>query len=135
MKSRFPCFNIYFVLCATLIAGCKTTEPAKRGKEASTLRVFLEVGSPAQARPSGVPVYRKEPVMVNIDREPFLTELDIYEASVVDVTGGFSIRITFDRHGAWVLENVSTVNKGRRVAIQSQFPESLPPARCLCRSS
>ena len=124
MKSRFHRFNIYFVLCASVLAGCETTEPGKHGKEASTLRVYLEVGFSSQAQQSGVPIFRKAPVMVNIDREPFLTELDVYEAAVVDAPGGFSIRVTFNRHGALLLENVSTLNKGRRAAIQSHFTET-----------
>lgn len=124
MKRCIRCFNLYFVLCASLLAACKTTEQSKQGREASTLRVYLEVGSSAQAQQSGVPIFRKAPVMVNIDREPFLTELDVSEAAVVEAPGGFSIRVTFNRHGALILENVSTTNKGRRAAIQSSFKET-----------
>ena len=125
MKIRFGSFNIYLSL-ALVSAGmaCKTTEEKKHAKEASTLRLHLEVNADGTERNSGVPIYRANPILVNVEREPFLTEGDVQEASVVEATGGFLIRIQFTRHGTLVLENITTSKKGRRMAIQSQFGQA-----------
>ena len=125
MKIRFLSYNLY--LCLALLSlwtGCKTTEEKKRGQDASTIRFHLEVNSDGTERNRGVPIYRENPVWVNVNREPFLTEADVVQAAIVDSIGGFAIRILFDRHGTLVLENVTTGQKGRRAAIQSQFGDA-----------
>ncbi len=63
-------------------------------------------------------------MLVNVNRDPFLTEGDIDQARVVDVIGGFSIEVRLNKHGALVLDMVSGGNKGRRIGIQSQFGET-----------
>jgi hypothetical protein len=35
--------------------------------------------------------------------------------------GGFALRLRFNRHGSWVLEQYSSGNPGKRFAIFSQF--------------
>ena len=127
MKIRSVGFNIYFCLALLFASsGCKTTEERKQNKEASTIRFHLEVNADGTPTNSGVPIYRESPVWLNVNREPFLTEGDVQEAAVVtvDASGGFGIRIQLNRHGALVLENVTTAHKGRRMAIQSQFGEA-----------
>ena len=125
MKIPIARFNIYLlVVVAALFCGCKTTEEKERSKEASTLRFHLEVNADGTARNSGVPVYRRKPMLVNVNRDAFLNEGDIEEASVVDVLGGFSIQIRFNRHGTLVLDSTTIANKGRRIGIHSQFSES-----------
>lgn len=123
MKRRFVSFNTYFfsALFFALLCACETT---RSGKDASTLRLHLEMNPDGTDRNSGVPIYREKPVLVNVNREPFLTEADIEVAAVVNVPGGFAIHIQFNRHGTLLLENVTTAYKGRRVAILSQFGES-----------
>jgi hypothetical protein len=124
MKTRLVSFNIY--LCLALLAGfsgCKTTEEKTRNKEASTIRLHLEAYPDGTKHNSEVPVYRESPVLVNANREPFLTEGDVQEAAVVDTIGGFVIRIQFNRHGALVMEGITASNKGKRIAIQSHFGE------------
>jgi preprotein translocase subunit SecD len=49
--------------------------------------------------------------------------MDITEASVVDVEGGYGIRIKFDAHGARVLENITARNAGRHLVVYAAFPE------------
>lgn len=127
MKIRSVGFNIYFCLALLFaLSACKTTEEKKQGKEASTIRFHLEVNSDGTPSNSGVPIYRESPVWVNVNREPFLTEGEVQQAAVVtvDASGGFAIQIQLNRHGALVLENVTTGYKGRRMAIQSSFGEA-----------
>lgn len=125
MKIWIARFNIYLlIVVAGLQTGCKTTEEKQRNKEAATLRFHLEINADGTERNRGVPIYRDRPVLVNVVRDPFLTEGDILTASVVDVLGGFSIQIKFDQHGTLVLDMVSAANKGKRIGIQSLFVES-----------
>ncbi|MBM3833798.1 MAG: hypothetical protein FJ403_11115 [Verrucomicrobia bacterium] len=125
MIIRLARFNTYlFTLLLSSAIGCKTTEQRKQSKEASTIRLFLEVNPDASGRSGGVPIYRSNPTLVNVNRDPFLTEVDVQEAAIVDADYGFAIKIQFNRHGSLVLENTTTAYKGRRIAIQSDFTES-----------
>jgi hypothetical protein len=122
MKIRLAPFNIYLLALITVLAiSCKTPEEKKLGKEASTFRVYLASG----AGPSGgVPVYRQSPIRLNVEREPFLTEIDLDSASVIDVPGGFAFNAQFNGHGALVLEGVTVAHKGQYIAIHSSFGEN-----------
>ena len=125
MLLRSRSFNIYFLwLLAGLLTGCKTTEEKKKSKDASTIRLHLEVNADGTPHSGGVPIYRQQPIMVNVNREPFLTEGELQEASVVEALGGFAIKLQFNRHGSLVLDGTTTSYKGRRIGIQSQFTES-----------
>jgi len=60
-------------------------------------------------------------VSVTVEKSPFLTEGEVSEAKVVEVMGGFTLRVQFDRQGTWLLEQYSSANRGKRFAIFSQF--------------
>jgi hypothetical protein len=122
MKIRLAPFNIYLLVLTTLLAiSCKTPEERKRGKEASTFRVYLaSSGGPT----GGTVIYRQSPIHLSVEREPFLTEIDLDSASLVDVPGGFAINAQFNGHGALVLEGVTVAHKGQYLAIHSSFGES-----------
>ncbi len=124
MTIRFNSFNIHLLLLAVwvgLAAGCKTTEERKQGKEASTLRFHLEVNPDGTHHNATVTVYG---IPVNAQREPFLDEGSILEASVVDTLGGFALKVQLDRHGTFVLDNMTTSSKGQRIAVFSQFGQA-----------
>ena len=123
MRTRSHAFNIYLLCILTglvALTGCKSFG---KKKEASTLRLHLEVGSDGTDRSSLVAINRDQPIYVNIEKEPFLTEHYVKNAAVLEAMGGFSIFVQFDQKGTWLLEQYSTANKGRRVAIGSQFGE------------
>jgi len=111
-------FGLAALLCAT---GCKSFG---KKKEASTIRLHLEVGTDGTDRNTRVLVNRDNPIFLNVEKDPFLTEHYLKSASVLDVMGGFAIFLQFDQKGTWLLEQYSTANKGRRVAIGSQFGET-----------
>ncbi|MBI4660458.1 MAG: hypothetical protein HY735_16600 [Verrucomicrobia bacterium] len=118
-------FNIYLLIIASsLLTGCETTQSNKRGKEASTLRLHLQANSDGTPHTTTASVYREKPIQVPISSNPFLTEIDLESAAVVEVQGGFAIQVQFNRHGALLLENVTTVSRGRHIAILSQFTET-----------
>jgi preprotein translocase subunit SecD len=136
MKSCIARFNfILFVAAAIFSAGCQSpTEPQssaevkeskksrKDKKEVSTLLFYLESRG-GGTHMNGVPVYRQNPTYVQIEPAPFLDFGSLTEASVVETPGGFAIQVQFDAHGAFLLDNVTSANKGKRIAIFSKFPE------------
>lgn len=124
MKIRWLRFNIYLALAfaatLALCCGCRSPE-AQRKKIVSTFRVYLESrhGEPRAGEP--VPICRADPVMVRVEKEPFLTEANIKSARVIDIVGGFALSVQFDKEGSWLFEQYTTSNKGRRFAVLSQW--------------
>jgi hypothetical protein len=123
-------FNIYFFLLAlltvALVAGCKTKSDSKKKKdehekEVANLRVHVEVTPQSMDFSTTVPILREHPVMITVDKSPFLTELNVTGARVVEVIGGFNLEIHFDRQGTWLLESYTVSNSGRHFAIFSAF--------------
>ena len=113
-------FNIYlFLLAVALFAGCKTTEERTRGKAVATFRLHLETShggtdSAAVVEIAGAQLY--------VNNAPFLDETSITNAAVVDTRdGGFAIQVRYDRHGTLVLDAMTTENRGRHLAIFTQF--------------
>jgi preprotein translocase subunit SecD len=133
MKIRWNRFNLYLVLAlaAVAVCGCQIFGGTKAEKQLSTLRLHLEVNRDGTKANEPVPIYRQKPVMVNVEKEPFLTEADVAEAKVIDVVGGFALRIRFDHPGAALLEEYTTANLGRKIAIFSQFGEKIKDCRWL----
>src|SRR5205823_6733844 len=112
MKNTLGPFNTYLALALLTFmfaSACETTGAKKSGskktrKEASTLRLHLEVNPDGTDRIGAVPIYREQPIMVNIYKEFFLNEGDVQEAAVVDAMGGYALMIQFDKHGSLVLD-------------------------------
>ncbi|MDX1951243.1 MAG: hypothetical protein SFY81_03615 [Verrucomicrobiota bacterium] len=128
MKIQSVVFNIYLQAVLVLLVmtcGCKSTEEKKRDKEATLLRFHIEVNRDGTPYNQPVPVFRSDPVMVNVSRDPFLDEGSILAASVVDVDehGGYAIRLQFDEHGTLILDNYTTSYRGQRLVIYAQWTE------------
>lgn len=124
MRIRWRRFNLY--LCAGLAlalvvaAGCRTAA-SRRKHQYCVFRLHLEISSDGSDRSQPVPIYRQQPIMVNIEKEPFLGENTVKGAKVLDVIGGFALSVQFDHIGARTLEQYSTANRGARVAVFSLF--------------
>ena len=132
-------FNIYFLLCAMVVLfltpGCKTSpETQKKNKEkklATVLRLHLETRPDNSGHQETISVLRDNPVKISVQKTAFLNEANIAEADIIDGIGGFSISLKFDRRGRLLLEQFSTANIGRRIAVYAQFSEGLKEARWL----
>jgi hypothetical protein len=125
-------FNIY-LLCATaafLLCGCHTQKGEEK-KELASLRVHLEATADSPSGSVKVPIYRAGPVELNVEKEPFLTENNIASAQVVDVLGGFDLRIQLNQEGTWLLQNYSASNVGKHYAIWTQFGKKSKQTRWL----
>jgi hypothetical protein len=133
MKTLPSRFNFYLLglLPLAMLCGCVPMKTKPKGPVAA-LRLHLEVNPDGTDRSLPVPVYREKPVMINVEKSPFLDERSVARAKVVDTLGGFALQIEFDRQGSWLLEQCSTSGRGRRCAIFCQFGEAkLPTSRWL----
>jgi preprotein translocase subunit SecD len=132
MMIRSKRFNLYLIclLAVTLAAGCATQERSRR-HQASKLDIHLEAPRDETNLSEPVPIYRAKPVMINVQRNAILTELNVKEAKVVDVVGGFAIQIQFDRQGTWLFEEFTNQNHGKHFAVRCDFGEHLKESRWL----
>ncbi|HEV2394995.1 MAG TPA: hypothetical protein VG146_21810 [Verrucomicrobiae bacterium] len=117
-------FNIYLLVAlqAALLCGCKTGQSEAK-KQLGTLRVYEEVNPDPMGHSQEVAIYREHPSSLTVSKEPFLNEVHVKEAKVIDVVGGFALRIKFDREGSWLLEQYTSADRGRHLAMFSQFYE------------
>lgn len=125
-------FNPYLalLLACLALAGCQTAGTRAR-KEISTLRVHLEVRPEPTGQTETVTVFRESPVELTVERSPFLTEVHVESAKLVDAFGVPTIQVQLNRSGTWLLEQYTTAHRGRRMAIFSQFGERPEQARWL----
>lgn len=125
-------FNIYLALGLglLLLPGCSTTSDKK---QTSILRIHLETNRDGTDRTKPVPIYRDKAYLVNVESSPFLTEANVSEARIVEAVGGFALEIKFERRGAWLLEEYSTANRGRRFGIYAEFKDPADPKKVTAR--
>lgn len=122
-------FNIYLLLwLAAVAAGCQTD---KADKAVATLEVHIETMPDAMDFTMAVPVFREHPVMVNVDKRPFLTEADVSEVKVIESGGSFALEMHFTQRGSWLLENYTTTNPGKHFAVFCRFGPDLKESRWL----
>lgn len=127
MKSWFHSFNIYFtpacLALALAVAGCSSTGGRSSSKkEQSTIRLYLE-GQRADSATSGTVLVTRNHYPYTIEREEFLNEGDLAQASVIDNPDGtFFIQLAFNDHGALLLDMNTAANKGKHIIVFSQFP-------------
>src|SRR3989442_8679840 len=121
MLIRPGCFNTYLFagLLALLAGGC--VAPSKDDKKVqSALRLHLEVNPNPAGQSMRVNVGRSDPLAVNVEQQPFLTELQVEKASVLDALGGYAIAIQFKSDGAILLEKYTGSYKGRQLPIAAK---------------
>ena len=125
-------FNLYliFFLMAGLCVGC-ADKGAKRKVQLTKMDIHIEAPREASNLSEPVPIYREKPVMVNVEKEPFLSEVFVDSARVIDMPGGFGIQLQFNQKGTWLLEQYSTQNHGKRLAIHAEFGPELKENRWL----
>ncbi|HVM50384.1 MAG TPA: hypothetical protein VMU04_20320 [Candidatus Acidoferrum sp.] len=131
MKMRARRFNVYLAVALLLMLGSDGCQTAAhhRKYQPSILSVHVETPPDTTNMNERVPIYREHPFMVNVQKEPILTELNVLEARVLEVVGGFAIKLQFDQQGTWLLEQYSVESQGRRFAIYCEFGEKLKEKR------
>ena len=120
MKIGVARFNFYLLsLALVLTAGCQTAPERRQNKMASTFRLHLEANPDATQSTAVIDIAGIE---LYVNNTPFLDETSVTNAAVVDTRdGGYAIRVRYDRHGTLVLDAVTTENRGRRIAVFTQY--------------
>jgi preprotein translocase subunit SecD len=135
MMIRLLRFNTYLLVtvaaAAVAVCGCQSISEKKPRKLLSTLRLHVEASLDGTKANESVPVYREKPVWVNVEKMPFLTEANVSAASVIDGVGGFALSVQFDHGGTVLLEACTAANRGRKMAIFSQFGKEIKDYRWL----
>ena len=119
------------LLLSLVVSGClfhkdKEKEKAKPEEEHSkrdkaSLRLYLEVNPDGSDRSEPVSIGRISPFQINVEKKAFLTEFNIEHAAVLESFGGYSLSVRFNKEGTWLLEQYTTANKGKRIAIAAEF--------------
>lgn len=132
MVIRAKRFNIYLLALTVmaLFTACRSAE-SKSKKQVAVLGVHVEVSHDETGLNEPVTVFRSSPMLVNIEKSPFLTEVLVTDAKIVENPGGFAIQIHFDRRGTLLLEQYSAKNPGKRFVIKAEFGEKLAKSRWL----
>jgi preprotein translocase subunit SecD len=121
MVTATKVFNTYLLFLFFLLVATGCQSPEKKARERlSVLNVHLE-SRDLPEREKRVSVYRERPFTLAVQNEPFITQNDIQEARIVEVVGGFAIRLQFAQRGTRMLEQYSSGNPGKHLAIFSQF--------------
>ncbi|HEX5220098.1 MAG TPA: hypothetical protein VFZ59_11070 [Verrucomicrobiae bacterium] len=122
MVSRSLRFNLYLLLFVALasLTGCQSPE-AKRNRQLATARVYLEVGVARPNQTQQVTVLRAAPMVLQVEKNPFLNEIHVAAAQIVDTPGGFVLTIRLNQKGAWLLEQYTASHHDRRMVIRCQW--------------
>lgn len=127
---------LMFLLILGFVSGCasnknaaKKNEPAKKSsksglKEATRISFHVEINPDGTDRCVQAQIYRKNPMTITVDRSPVLHEGFVERADVIEFMGTYAIRIKFDSSGTLLLDNVTTSNRGRHLAIFCQFGDA-----------
>jgi hypothetical protein len=123
MRIRWERFNTYLIplLAMALVVGCESMEK-KRKKQEALLRIHLEARSDEIKLSDPVPIYRAQPIMIRVQRAPFVTEENVKHAKLVETVGGFGLQLEFNRSGRYLLEQYTAANRERRLVIFAEFP-------------
>jgi hypothetical protein len=106
---------------AVAVAACSSLGKPK-GIVAS-LRLHIQVPADGSDRAAPVPVFRANPVMVNVEKSPFLDERSLTNAVLMEAGDSFAIQVSFSPSGAKILEQYSTAFRTRHCAIACQWGE------------
>jgi hypothetical protein len=105
-------------------AGCASQADKFAKLEQSTIRFYAE-GNRSDVTGTGTVLVGKDRIPFTIESEPFLTEADVRQVTMVNEpgpNGGFAIELAFDDHGQLEMEMATTLHKGGHIIIYSQFP-------------
>jgi len=114
-------FNLYLLtaISLVLITGCATH---KKKDLTTTLRVHTEAKENTTFTRK-IKVFESSPVEMTVDESTLLTDAEVEKASIVEALGGFALVIQFDKRGQWLLDQHTSLNLGRHLAIFVQYGE------------
>ena len=88
------------------------------------VRVHVESEGSNTGSTTNVFVLRSEPVVVNVSKDPILTEADLISARMLETPrGGFSLELRFEQTASWRLEQFTAINPGKHLAVFGHWGE------------
>ncbi|MCW5553286.1 MAG: hypothetical protein KIS67_14140 [Verrucomicrobiae bacterium] len=122
MVIRLSRFNTYLCCLALLVVGlgCQSAE-RQRKQQTAAVRIHLETHPNQSSFNQRISVLRGSPITINVSSSPIISENEVTEARVIEDATGFVLRLQLDRRGAWLLEQYSASNPGKRLAIYAEF--------------
>jgi len=125
-------FNIYLLAAFSvlLFCGCASSKKKKEKELTTVLRVHVQAKDNTTFTRK-ITVFESSPVEMTVDKSTLLTDAEVTEARVADALGGFALVIKFDKRGQWLLDEHSSLNIGRSLAIFVQYGEKSEKARWL----
>ncbi|HZV33232.1 MAG TPA: hypothetical protein VFB72_01545 [Verrucomicrobiae bacterium] len=122
MIRKFVVFNIYLTvaLALALATGCQSFHKDKKNKDKAIIQLHQE-SSGGGSDTETVPIFREHPILVTVDKEPFLDSADVTDAKVLEDMGSFVIQLRFNWRGQQILGGVTTANRDRRIAVFCAF--------------
>ena len=104
----------------------------KKKKPVAIVRIHVESEAGNTGSTTNVYVLRSEPVVVNVSKDPILTEADLISARTLETPdGGFSLELRFEQTASWRLEQFTAVNPGKHLAIYGHWGEKPEDGRWL----
>jgi hypothetical protein len=125
-------FNLYLtmLLALALICGC-ASDKKKKDQPVGMIRIHVESQANLPDGGQTISVLRTEPLQVTISKIPILTEQNVIRVALLESPGGPSIEIKFDESGMWTLEQFTSANPGRHLAVFGQWSNDTKDGRWL----
>ena len=133
MKSLAGRINMIFAVVACACLGCDTpkTSPPNQleqdtSKQATLMQFHIESNPDPTGRTMDAPIYRANPFLLTVKREPVLDEGFMESVQMVDAdeVGGYAIKITFDKFGTRRLDALSIEHRSQRLAVHAEWTEA-----------
>ena len=132
MVTERPRINFYlFALNALLLAmlagapGLGCAERDKHGNKLKPvqLRLHIESYQDVPERLTTITMGRAAPFSYSVERGSFLKDDQIVAATLLENDGLYAIKIKLDRQGETILNQLTSSNSGKRIAVWAEFGE------------
>ena len=126
-RINFYLFALHTLLLAALVLapglGCAARDQHGHKLKPAQLRLHLESHQDVSERLITVTLGRAAPFSFSVERGQFLKDDQIVAAALAEGEGLYSIKIKLDRQGETILNQLSSANSGKRIAVWADFGE------------
>jgi hypothetical protein len=126
MRNAMPCFNavlavlVFSSVCSSA-ADASSGKARRNAKPLKHIRLYLETRHDIPERSMEASVGRSSPMKFVVEKLPFLSEIHVERASLVEELGGFQLRIEFNRVGKQLLENYTSAAIHRHLLVMTDI--------------
>lgn len=126
-RINFYLFALNTMLLAALAGmpglGCAERDAHGNKRKPAQLRFHLEANNDVPDRLTTVTLGRAAPFSYTVARWPMFKDDQVVAATLLEKDGLYSIRIKLDHQGGTMLNQLSSANNGRRIAVWADFGE------------